>query len=69
MWVVGYHLLGRWGHNRLLMATTAAMVPMTLLLGATVLRGDAFVAAQLAANGLLLGAAAARTTPTSEPER
>lgn len=63
VWVAGYHLLGRWGHNRLLTASTAAMVPATLALGATVLRGDAFVAAQLAANGLLLAVAAARTEP------
>lgn len=62
-WVAGYHLLGRWGHNRLLMTSTAAMAPATVLLGATVLRGDAFVAAQLAANGLLLAAAVARTEP------
>lgn len=63
VWVAGYHLLGRWGHNRLLMSSTAAMVPATVLLGATVLRGDAFVAAQLAANGLLLAVAAARAEP------
>lgn len=69
VWVAGYHLLGRWGHNRLLMVSTAAMVPATLALGATVLRGDAFVAAQLAANGLLLATAAARTPSEPRPER
>lgn len=63
MWVAGYHLLGRWGGDRLLMISIAAMVPATLALGATVVRGDAFVAAQLAANGLLLAVAAARTEP------
>ena len=66
VWVAGYHLLGRWGHNRLLMFSTAAMAPATLLLGATVLRGDAFVAAQLAANGLVLAAVAGRT-PAEPP--
>lgn len=67
VWVAGYHLLGRWGHNRLLMISTAAMVPATLLLRATMLRGDAFVAAQLVAYGLLLVTAAARTPPDGAP--
>jgi hypothetical protein len=57
VWVVGYHLLGRWGRNRALVVATIAMVPATAVVAAFA-SGDALVAGQLAVNGLLLGVAA-----------
>jgi len=57
VWVLGYHLLGRWGRNRALMAATIVMLPSTAVL-ATLASGDALVAAQLAVNGALVCAAA-----------
>jgi hypothetical protein len=60
VWVLGYHLLGRWGRNRALMAATIVMLPCTAVL-ATLAAGDALVAAQLAVNGVLVCAAALST--------
>ena len=60
VWVLGYHLLGRWGRNRALMAATIVMLPSTAVL-ATLASGDALVAAQLAVNGVLVCAAALST--------
>jgi hypothetical protein len=60
VWVLGYHLLGRWGRNRALMAATIVMLPSTAVL-ATLASGDALVAAQLSLNGVLVCAAALST--------
>jgi hypothetical protein len=62
VWVLGYHLLGRWGGNQRLVVATAAMVP-AFGLAAALLSGDALVACELAVTGVLLAAAMA---PTAE---
>jgi hypothetical protein len=63
VWVLGYHLLGRWGRNRALVRATVAMVPAAAA-ATLILSGDALVAGQLTIDGLLLLAAAlANTVP------
>jgi hypothetical protein len=61
VWVLGYHLLGRWGHNRALVVATIAMIPVAIVIAALA-SGDALVAGQLTANGVLVGAAALTTS-------
>ena len=63
VWVLGYHLLGRWGRNRALVRATIAMVPAAAA-AALILTGDALVASQLTINGLLLLTAA---LPSTDP--
>jgi hypothetical protein len=57
VWIVGYHLLGRWGRNRFLQASTAVLFAASIGLAAA-WSGDRLVATILAVSGLLLLVAA-----------